>query len=147
MGVSVNLVCYVSQERPAVDPKELSNLTYTKDLVRRLLPAIWDRHFLAESGHASTAKTPYDYSRRAHRMRSEDHTAWAWAIDVRRAWKHAPLTKKQRQAVVVCGGLDLEYTEAGDVLGVAPNTAQVNFERGLEHLLDHMTGSDSEHTP
>ena len=121
---------------------------YSLSAVRAALPAIWDDHYGA--GLEESPAGMYRHSRT--RVTSDASastsrcTAWAVGADLRRAWRRTQMTESQRRAMVLVGGLRCTYVEAGHVLGVAPNTVQVNFERGLAHLQRCLQASDARHT-
>lgn len=50
----------------------------------------------------------------------------------------ARLTVKKRLAFVLIALLDCSATEAGEILGISPNTAASQFRHARQELLDHM---------
>jgi hypothetical protein len=127
------------------DYPSLANCTperYSPQAVRAALPAVWDESFLDGVHESTTGAYRYRSTRRCvdRSQASRRGTRWAVSADVRRAWHRARPTPRQRQAMLLVGGLDLGLEEAGQLLGTNAATVKVNFDRGVEHLLQYLQG-------
>lgn len=114
-------------------------MTYSREMVERLVPAIWD------STAAWGMANPYepDVEMRGFKSASnpkESGTLWAHLADIRRAWERAPLTMPERRAVISVYGLDMTQTEAAVVLKLPRTTVQHHAETGVGRLTAWLNG-------
>ena len=61
--------------------------------------------------------------------------------DIARAWQHAPLSERQRQALIGCYVDGKSEQEVADELGITQQSAHVYIERGVQRMIDFLGGS------
>lgn len=112
---------------------------YDRDLVELLVPTIWDRSYAW--GIQRDDGPDIDMPGAPRGKKNDHNTLWAHLADIRRAWDWALLTKREAQAVVLCGGMGLTHREAGRVLGIDRSNVQRGFDRGIGRLVDYLNGT------
>lgn len=114
--------------------------SYTREMVQELVPTIWDRQYVW--GMVDDERPDPDMPK-AKGPKNAKNTLWAYLADIRVAWDRAPLSIKERQALVLCGGLDLNFVLGGVVLGIRKQSAQERYERGIGKLTDFLNGTSN----
>jgi hypothetical protein len=110
---------------------------YTRELVEQLLPAIWDRD-TARGMINPTAPDP-DMPR-AKANPKLGNTLYAHLADIHTAWRVAPLTLAERQALFFRYALDLPLTAIGVALGIRRQSATERIESGIGRLAAYLNG-------
>lgn len=106
---------------------------YDRRTVENLLPTIWDESYafgLDRDEHAPDPDMP-----RGSRDVSHGNTLYAYLADMKTAWKHAPMTLRQRRAVFLRHAFGL--TEVA--IGAHENVSQQAISRRLEGAVGRMT--------
>ena len=110
---------------------------YTRQLVEKLLPAIWDEEY-AFGMREETAPDP-DMPKGSV-DKSHSNTLYAHLADIRYAWPRTSLALTERQAVLLRYGLDLTTREAGELLGCDHTTVTRREERAVGKLTASLNG-------
>lgn len=117
-------------------------VTYDRQDVERLLPAVWDDKYLVDGFRNDAAPDP-DMPRG-----SVDHSKGGGTVvaiaDIRQAWKHAPLSLKQRQALLLRYGFDEPVAEAGALLGITKQSMSERCFAGVTVVMRWLNGGDVE---
>ena len=120
----------------------MGSLTYDRRTVERTLPAVWDDAYLTQGFRDDTAPDP-DMPKG-----SVDHSKGGGTVvaiaDVRRAYRQAGLTVKQRQALLLRYGMDEPAEEAGVLLGIHKRKVNERCERGVGVLVAWLNGGEVE---
>lgn len=117
-------------------------MSYTPELVVRLLPAVWDQTITQVTN--PTAPDPDMPSPKADPKLSG--TILAMLADIRSAWRKAPLVHEDRKALFLTYALDWSQQEVADVSVVDQSTISRRLSRGLGILLLHLNGKEWEDT-
>lgn len=120
-------------------PAGFEGLGYQPALIEALLPSVWNMDELANAG-VETAPDP-DMPRAASDP-SHAGTHMAHYADIREAWAHAPLTTRQRQALVLRYGIGLEQEEAASAMGISRSTVREHIDAGIQNIATHLNGKE-----
>jgi|GEM_PF-1766255 len=121
-------------------PEGFDGMPYTPALIEALLPAVWD---LDELGNAGVESAPDPDMPRAASNPAHAGTHMAHYADIRGAWENAPLTARQRQALVLRYGVGLDLAGAGQALGgLDESTLRKHINRAIQHLATHLNGKE-----
>ncbi|GGN40028.1 DNA-directed RNA polymerase specialized sigma24 family protein [Actinoplanes campanulatus] len=111
-------------------------MSYERELVERLLPAVWDPGMVVVEN--PTAPDP-DMPRTKSNPKTAN-TIYAMLADIRRAWRHAPATLAERQAMLLRYGMGMSKTETGHILGIGRKAASQRLDLGVGRLADYLNG-------
>lgn len=111
-------------------------MTYSPELVERLLPAAWDRTW-AWGMQNPSAPDP-DMPTAKYTSPKEATTFWCHLIDIRRAWEGAPLKPDERRALLLHFGFEWTQQEIGDHEQVSKKTINKRVKAGLRVLSDYL---------
>ncbi|MFK5646202.1 sigma factor-like helix-turn-helix DNA-binding protein [Ornithinimicrobium sp. LYQ121] len=107
-------------------------LTYSRDDTEALLHTLWT------NSPRSTPRQPDPQLRRFKPTRDPRRTCdfWDHRADISRAWQIAPLTDRQRQALVLRSGMGLTMKQTGELLGgITASSVSALVDRGLVALM------------
>lgn len=109
-------------------PRDVSPL-YDTELVESLIPAVWDEGFCygMQMEGAPDPDMP-----RGSVNKATGNTLAAHIADIRRAWSLAPLTLKQRRALLLRFGFGFDIGEVASMEGVTHQTASERVRRSVE---------------
>lgn len=117
-------------------------VTYDRQDVERLLPAVWDDKYLTDGFRDDSAPDP-DMPRG-----SVDHSKGGGTVvaiaDIRQAWERADLSVKQRQALLLRYGMDEPIADAARLLGVSKPSVSERCFVGVTNLMRQLNGHDIE---
>ena len=114
-------------------------MTYTREVVEHLLPAVWDE----TSGYGiRNPMTPDPDMPKAAVDKSHSGVLYAHLADIRSAWRRAPLLADERRALLLRYGLDLTDKSAGQVLDVERSVVSRRITRGVGRLVAHLNGTE-----
>lgn len=117
-------------------------VTYDRQAVERLLPAVWDDKYLVDGFRSDEAPDPDMPKGSVDKSKSGGHVV---AIaDIRQAWKYAPVTLKQRQALLLRYGMDEPVEDVALLLGIHKRKVQERLERGVGVLTYWLNGNEIE---
>lgn len=112
---------------------------YSRELVEQLLPAVWDRS-MAYGMTNPNAPDP-DMPGGAIDV-SHGCTLYAHLADIKTAWKRAPLTLKEKRAVLLRHGLGWDHREIAELEGVSRKVITVRLDTAVGKMRDHLNGAD-----
>lgn len=110
---------------------------YNRELVERLLPAVWDETY---AYGMSDPRTPDPDMPRSKPDPKVGGTIFAHLADIRSAWKGADVPQVERQALLLRFGLDWTVRSIGFNQGCDKGTATRRCERGVGRLVAHLNG-------
>lgn len=117
-------------------------MTYDRQDVERLLPAVWDDKYLTDGFRSDDAPDPDMPKSASDKSKSGGHVV---AIaDIRQAWRYADLSLDQRRALLLRYGMDEPVAEAGALLGVHKSSITRRCEAGVAILRDWLNGGPLE---
>lgn len=125
-----------SDPRIAQPPPQIKG-GYDTDLVKQLVPAIWDDYF-AWGMQCETA--PDSDMPRGTINKATGNTLAAYIADIRRAWELAPLTLRQRQVLFLLLGQGWGERECGKYFGATRQAVNESLHLGVQHLGDFLNG-------
>lgn len=110
---------------------------YDRELVQRLLPAVWDAMYCygMQAENAPDADMP-----RVASSKATGGTLAAHLADIRAGWRKAPLTKRERQCLFLTYGLDCTQRNSAQMLDVDQRTVGRNAESGVGKIVAHLNG-------
>ncbi|MEU4155665.1 hypothetical protein [Actinoplanes sp. NPDC026670] len=117
-------------------------MSYTRELVERLLPAVWDRWFVY-SGLDNPYKPDPDMPKVKANPKT-GNTIYAYLTDIHAGWKYAPLSLAERRALFLRFGLDLTLVRVGDQLGMRKQSAAELVDAGVGRLAAYLNGDDED---
>lgn len=112
---------------------------YSPVQVAEILPSLWTQQ------PTGCQRTPDgDMPRTATRDAASASTAWATRADIRRAWRLAPLTYKQRRALFLrfAGPCQCTYGEIADHEGIKKQSAEERVNRGISCIVRWLNGEE-----
>jgi DNA-directed RNA polymerase specialized sigma24 family protein len=126
--------------RRAMEADSVAGGDYSRELVEQLLPAVWDSSlaFGMTNPNAPDPDMP-----RATIDVSHGCTLYAHLADIRSAWKRAPLTLKERRALLLRYGLGWEHREIGAHEGVSRQAITARLDAAVGRLRDHLNGAQT----
>lgn len=130
-------------------PRAGTSGAYSRELVERLLPAVWDEEF---AYGMRNPYTPDPDMPKGTIDKKASGTLNAHLADIRWAWQRARLERAERQALVLRFGMDLTLAEVGLRMGLSKSAAQRWVEEGVGSIHAWLNGSkcvsvgDSEET-
>lgn len=104
---------------------------YNADKVERLVPGIWDSQAVL-TARAPEAPDPDMPKGQIDPRRASD--GMAETADIQRAWKMAPLSRRQRQCVLLRYGLGYTPKEIEPTLGISQRDASEHSIAGIDRL-------------
>lgn len=114
-------------------------MSYTPELVVRLLPAVWDQTIVA-------VDNPMSPDPDMPKVKSDPKlsgTILAMLADIRSAWKDAPLLLVDRQTLLLTYGLDWVWYDVAHCTGTERQaTVSERNSRGLGVLLHTLNGKE-----
>jgi DNA-directed RNA polymerase specialized sigma24 family protein len=115
-------------------------VTYTRELVEFLLPAVWDP--FAHLGMIQPTAPEHDMPR-GSTNKAHGNTLYAHLVDIRDAWRRTTeLTPKERRALLLRFGLDLTEQEVGRHEGVTKQTISTRLFTGVGKLVAQLNGTE-----
>ncbi|MFI5840512.1 sigma factor-like helix-turn-helix DNA-binding protein [Catenuloplanes sp. NPDC051500] len=117
-------------------------MSYTRELVERLLPALWDRHFVYSGLDNPYAPDP-DMPRVASNPKTAN-TVYAYLADIKAGWRHAPLDLTDKRVLVLRYGQDLELAAIGAVLGMSKQAVGQRVEHAVGAIRFYLNGEAAE---
>ncbi len=114
--------------------------TYSRDLVEALLPAVWDDSY---SYGMTVEHAPDPDMPRAAVDPQRGGVLLAHLADIRKAWVLAPLTDKQRVAVLLRYGLGWSFVEIGFNQGINKVPARERAVRGVSLIMTYLNGTEA----
>lgn len=112
---------------------------YDRELVELLLPAVWDDGYAygMPLPYAPDRDMPKGYSNPAH-----SGTLYAHLADIRAGWASAPLTTKERRALVLRYRDDLLETAIGKREGANKQAISVRLASAVGKIVATLNGKD-----
>lgn len=110
--------------------------------VERHLPLIWLPREYAAMGPQDELQPAPDMPR-SKPVKGSGFATPARVADLARAWRLAPLTLKQRQALILVYGLGYTNDRAGAVLGVGAGAVSARKCGGVDVLVAWLNGSSA----
>lgn len=109
-------------------------MTYSQERVEQLIPSLWDRTY-AWGMQSETTPDP-DMPRSKYKSPKEATTYWTHLIDIRMAWKHAPLTLQERRAILLYHHLG--WSEKGIALheSVSQQAVSKRINKGVRTMTE-----------
>lgn len=110
---------------------------YTRELVESLIPAIWDEDYCygIRVENAPDADMP-----RGSTNKATGNTLGAHIADIKRAWEKTDLTAEEKQAILLCHGLDWTQRDAGYKLGVSQQAVSHRLYTGIGKMVAFLNG-------
>jgi RNA polymerase sigma-70 factor (ECF subfamily) len=118
------------------DPARASERTWILAVARNLLVD----HFRREQ-HRATLSTDADPGLLAGRADEADPLSRRLSIEELKAWLE-PLSEREREAVALRYGADLQAAEVGEIMGLTPANVHQVLSRALRRLRDRSTGGE-----
>ncbi len=115
-------------------------MSYTRELVEQLLPAVWDELF-ALGGLDNPRQPDPDMPRVASNPKT-GNTIYAMLADIRTAWRMTPLVPRERQALYLSVHEDLSKTEVGAVMGMSRQAATEYIDSGIGRIAAYLNGDE-----
>ena len=112
---------------------------YDRPMVELLLPTIWDRGYAW--GMVDEMKPDPDMPKGTTIPKSGG-TLWAHLVDIRKAWDQAAITRDDRAALVLVGGMGMTHKLAALYAGTSRSTITRRFERGVGILTAWLNGGE-----
>jgi hypothetical protein len=116
-------------------------VSYTRELVERLLPAVWDREFVY-SGLDNPYRPDPDMPKVAANPKT-GNTIYAYLADIHAGWRMAPLRPVERKALFLRFGLDLKQSHVGTMLCIRRQSAAEHIDSGVGRITDYLNGDDA----
>ena len=113
-------------------------MTYTRELVERLLPAVWDKEFVY-SGLDNPYRPDPDMPKVIANPKT-GNTIYAYLADIGSAWKCAPLTPVERKALFLRFGLDFKQVHVGEQLRMRRQSAAEHIDAGVGRIVMYLNG-------
>lgn len=110
---------------------------YDRELVERLLPAVWDEDF---SWGMRDPYTPDPDMPRRVVGKKKDGPLFAMLADIKVGWRTANLSRDERAALVLRFGFDMTQELIAHYEGCNQSTALRRIERGIGKLTAHLNG-------
>ena len=114
-------------------------MTYTRELVEFLLPAVWDQD--AHLGMVQPTAPPQDMPR-GSTNKATSGTLAAHLVDIRSAWAKADLAIEERQALLLRYGLDMTESFSAFWLDRPRTTVQYHLYKGVGKLVAQLNGTE-----
>ncbi|AFO10911.1 DNA binding protein [Streptomyces phage phiELB20] len=110
---------------------------YNRALVEHILPAVWD----GEAAYGIKAEQVPDADMpRGHKDPKKGSPLFAHIADIKAAWKQAPLSLVEQQAVFLRFALDEHDDEIAAFQSVSGRAVRYRVERGVGKLAAHLNG-------
>lgn len=123
-------------------PPEFEGLGYTPALVERALPYLWDQDY-GLTGLPSPTAPPADMPKGSAANPKTANTHLAVRADIFTAWDKAPLSRRERQVLLLKFGLDSTYVEIASDLGYADESgARKVADRAVLKIANHLNGTE-----
>lgn len=107
---------------------------YSAAMIELFLPAVWDESLLVNP------PVTEDVGGKSGSDPSEGGNWLAGAMDVKTAWKNAPLDGNQRVALAYRYGYGLKNYEIAELLGVSDTSVSNYLRRGITLLIEELGG-------
>jgi hypothetical protein len=114
-------------------------LTYTRETAELLLPTIWDQDSIygVQRENTPDPDMPSGYKNPAH-----GNNLPAFLIDIKDAWHAAPLSLKERRAVLLRFGVDMKQTEIAAHEGGTKSLITTRLFTAIGKIVAQMNGTD-----
>lgn len=114
---------------------------YDRELVERLVPAIWDPAYCYGMDNPST---PDPEMPRQATDPTTANTLYAHLADIKMAWQYAPVNLDEARALLMHYGLGWQHVAVAVHEGVNKSTALRRSERGVSKLVAYLNGTTYE---
>lgn len=115
--------------------------TYDRDGIEALLPAIWDESYCYGLPRASTAPDPS--MPKGWTNKSHGNTFWAMLADIKTGWRRAPLTLKERRALLLRFGVGWTEQQIATHEGCSQPTLSVRLTNAVGKVVATINGSEA----
>lgn len=112
---------------------------YDRELVKSLLPAVWDTQFV---WGMRVENAPDKDMPRSQSNKATGNTLAAHIVDIKRAWDGAILTKRERQCLLLTYGVDWGQKEAAAELGISQPAVSQFLLSGVGKLVAFLNRDD-----
>lgn len=123
--------------RPYVEVATASN-EYTRESVESLLPAVWDEGYAYGLPRQDTAPDP-DMPR-GSANKAQGNNLSAYIADIKVGWEKAPLTIKERRALILAFGLGWTQRQIAYNQGVSQQAIQQRIYSGVGKIVARLNG-------
>lgn len=114
-------------------------VVYERERIEFLVPGVFDEWRVLEAQNDLKPDPSMPKARQWDPRRSTDRVTEL--ADIQRAWHLAPLTHRQRQAVLLRFGLDYTYDEVAEALGLKHGHSAMKLcDRGIDCLGEFLNG-------
>lgn len=113
-------------------------MSYTPELVDRLLPAVWDYSIV----QVSNPTAPDPDMPKVKQDPKLSGTILAMLADIRSAWRKAPLVHEDRVALLLTYAFDWSQQEIADISSVSQRSVSSRLARGTGILLFTLNGKE-----
>lgn len=114
--------------------------TYDIELVEHMLPVLWDEEARATGIRSPLAPNPEMPKAKGNPAHMGTHHAMAADLD--RAWRRAPLSTRQRRAVLMGYGFGMEQKEIAWREGVTQQAVSLRIRGALYAICNWLNGTD-----
>lgn len=111
---------------------------YTRELVDMLLPAVWDESYCLVLPAAETAPDK-DMPRAATNPATSNNLA-AYVADIRIGWTRAPLSLKERRALLMLYGLGWKPRDVAEHENVSTRAIEYRVYSGIGKIVARLNG-------
>lgn len=113
-------------------------MSYTRETTELLLPLVWDSDasWGIQRDDTPDPDMPKGYVNPAH-----SNTLSAYLVDIESGWRRAPLTHKERRAVLLRFGVDMEQNEIARHESNSKSTISTRLFTAVGKIAANMNGT------
>lgn len=115
-------------------------MSYTPELVDRLLPAVWD-YTITQVANPTAPDPDMPKVKQDPKLSG---TILAMLADIRSAWRTAPLLHEDRVALFLTHAFDWSQQEVADISSVSQQSVSIRLSRGIGVILHTLNGKPYE---
>jgi predicted DNA-binding protein (UPF0251 family) len=115
-------------------------VSYTRELVEQLLPAVWDDLF-ALNGLDNPYRPDPDMPHVAANPKT-GNTIYAMLADIRTAWRKTPLSTNESAALRLRFRDDLKQADVAALMKMRRQSAAEHIDSGVGRITDYLNGDD-----
>ena len=115
---------------------------YTTEQVELLLPYLWNELAVAEGTKIGGPRLPDPSLPSAQGDPSKMGNLMARWLDVKDGFETAPLTERERRAVVMCFGFDMKKMEIAEREGCSKSTMSARLKVAVKKITVQMNGTN-----
>lgn len=125
--------------RPVSTIIRRDTIAYDRELVEALMPAVWDESYCygMRMENAPDADMP-----RGSINKATGNTLAAHIADIKTGWEKAPLTDRERRALLLGYGFDWQVTEIAFNQGVTKQTISERLASGVGKIVATLNGQE-----